>query len=90
MYKNPKDKIQIISGDIALPWCGISEDDKKILIENVDMVYHIAAALRMDEIFGNAYNMNIRATEHLLEIGTQMKKLKVNYTHQFSNYYYYY
>lgn len=39
----------MISGDCSLQDLGISESDRKLLAENVSIVYHCAATVRFDE-----------------------------------------
>lgn len=39
----------VISGDCSLQDLGISESDRKLLAENVSIVYHCAATVRFDE-----------------------------------------
>lgn len=37
---------KIVSGDVTQINLGISEDDRKEIIENVDIIYHMAATIR--------------------------------------------
>ncbi|KAI5752704.1 hypothetical protein M8J77_019610 [Diaphorina citri] len=69
-------KIQVISGDITQLKLGISEIDKKELIDNVDIVYHVAATIRFDEPIKTAVILNTRGTRDMLELSKQMKNLK--------------
>lgn len=39
-------KVQIVEGDVSLPQLGLSENDRKFLVENVDIVFHSAATVR--------------------------------------------
>ena len=43
------DKVVAIGGDISLPALGISVEDRKLLIDNVNIVVHSAATVRFDE-----------------------------------------
>ncbi len=49
MYPEFKSKLVAINGDMLEPNLGISESDKKELIENVNIVFHSAATVRFDE-----------------------------------------
>lgn len=37
---------KIVSGDVTQINLGISEDDRKEIVENVDIIYHMAATIR--------------------------------------------
>lgn len=68
----------VISGDVALPDLGISEDDRKLLAEKVSMVYHCAATVRFDEALKRAVLLNTRGTKLMLELSKTFKKLTVS------------
>jgi len=40
------EKITIINGDVTLPGLDISAEDRKMLCENVEIIYHGAATVR--------------------------------------------
>jgi len=40
------EKITVVNGDILLPGFDLSAEDRKMLCENVDIVYHVAATVR--------------------------------------------
>ena len=42
-------KVTIISGDVANPGLGISPEDRKLLCEKINIVYHAAATVRFVE-----------------------------------------
>ena len=44
-----KEKLVMIEGDLLLPNLGISESDRKLMIDNVSIVFHSAATVRFDE-----------------------------------------
>lgn len=75
--KNILQKCQVVSGDITQLRLGIGEKDKKELIENVDIVYHVAATIRFDEPIKTAVILNTRGTRDMLELSKQMKNLKL-------------
>ncbi|XP_031619645.1 putative fatty acyl-CoA reductase CG5065 [Contarinia nasturtii] len=65
----------VISGDCSLPDLGISDDDRKLLAENVSIVYHCAATVRFDETLKRAVLLNTRGTKLMLELSKTFKKL---------------
>jgi len=42
-------KLEAIVGDLVLPSLGISQEDEKKLMENVNIVFHSAATVKFDE-----------------------------------------
>lgn len=44
-----RSKLEAIEGDLVQPSMGISPEDEKKLIENVQIVFHSAATVRFDE-----------------------------------------
>lgn len=68
----------MISGDCTLPDLGISDDDRKLLAENVSIVYHCAATVRFDEALKRAVLLNTRGTKLMLELSKTFKKLDVS------------
>ncbi|XP_032667586.1 putative fatty acyl-CoA reductase CG5065 [Odontomachus brunneus] len=67
--------VTVINGDILMPDLGISPEDRKMLCENVNIVYHAAATVRFDEMLKKAVLMNTRATKLMIELAKEMKNL---------------
>lgn len=76
--KNPEilNKLACIPGDIKDPNIGLSDSDSKLL-ENVHIVFHVAATVRFNEPLREAANLNTFGTRRVMELCTKMKKLKV-------------
>ncbi|XP_066153693.1 fatty acyl-CoA reductase wat-like [Euwallacea fornicatus] len=70
-------KIVIIAGDCALPGLGLSTEDRKRLIEEVNIVFHVAATVRFDEKLVKAVAINVRATRDMLRLAKEMCNLKI-------------
>lgn len=70
-------KVAPIIGDCTKPNLGIYEIDRNKLIGEVEIIFHAAATVRFDANMREAVNINIRATDDLLEIARSMKQLKV-------------
>lgn len=71
------DKIRVIKGDVSVDGLGISDADRKRLIETVTIVFHCAANVRFDQAIEGAVNMNTLGTNRVLKLAEQMDKLKV-------------
>jgi alcohol-forming fatty acyl-CoA reductase len=76
--KNPSalKKLFCIPGDINEPNVGLDEIGMKTL-ENIDIVFHIAATVRFNEPLCTASNLNTFGTQRIMELCCKMKKLKV-------------
>ncbi|KAF6216175.1 hypothetical protein GE061_000515 [Apolygus lucorum] len=77
MNPNAFDKLIVIPGDMSQKRCGISEEDRQVLIENTSVIFHTAASVRFDDSLSSALKLNTRGTVELLEMAKEMKKLEV-------------
>ncbi|XP_055374503.1 uncharacterized protein LOC129607499 [Condylostylus longicornis] len=74
---NLLNKIKCLPGDITKNGLGLSENDMKTIIRNVNIVFHSAATVKFTESLKNAGNLNAYGTLRLMEICSQMPQLKV-------------
>ncbi|KAJ8982208.1 hypothetical protein NQ317_013510 [Molorchus minor] len=65
-----------MEGDCERPNLGLGEEDRNILIKEVDIVFHVAATVRFDEKLKTAIRINVKATRDLLRLARQMPRLK--------------
>lgn len=72
------DKVYPIAGDVSEPNLAISESDRRLLADSVNIVYHGAATIRFDEALKKAVILNTRGTKLVLELAKEMKKLEVH------------
>ncbi|XP_047038744.1 putative fatty acyl-CoA reductase CG5065 [Helicoverpa zea] len=77
--KNPEGfkKLRIINGDITEEGLGISEDDKRLLREECNIIFHSAACVRFDQKLKDAVNMNTSGTLRMLTLAESMQNLEV-------------
>jgi len=68
-------KIVPIEGDCSLPGLGISESDRRKLIENVQIIFHAAATVRFDEKLKLALAINVNGTKEIMLLTKQIKSL---------------
>nr|CAI5821300.1 unnamed protein product [Callosobruchus analis] len=73
-------KVVGIAGDCSLPDLGLSIEDRKLLIDKVNVVFHVAATVRFDEKLKTAVAINVRAGRDLLQLAREMRNLK-SYIH---------
>lgn len=60
-------KIRVINGDMMEPELGISREDAQEIRENVSVVFHCAATIRLDEQVRNVGIFEFRALSYVLE-----------------------
>lgn len=70
-------RITPIDGDLINRDLGLDSKVQQVLRDKVQIVLHAAADVRFDETLKNAIQVNIRATQHLLELALKMTKLEV-------------
>lgn len=71
-------KIIGIAGDCALPDLGISDTDRQMLKERVNIVFHVAATVRFDEKLKLALDINVNGTREVMRLCRDIADLKVN------------
>ncbi|XP_031825904.1 putative fatty acyl-CoA reductase CG5065 [Nomia melanderi] len=69
--------VTVVNGDVSMLGMGLSPEDRKMLCEKIDIVYHGAATVRFDELLKKAVLLNTRGTKQMLELAKEMKHLKL-------------
>lgn len=84
--EQPKFRHQIvaIAGDCSEPNLGISSQDWATLIQEVSIVFHVAATVRFDEKLPLAVAINVRSARDVLRLCKEIQDLKVH-IHKHSN-----
>ncbi|XP_034488535.1 fatty acyl-CoA reductase wat-like [Drosophila innubila] len=89
LKSNPKysDHIVAIEGDCGFPDLGISVEDRKLLVDQVQIVLHCAATVRFDERLNVALDINTRGTLLVVQLAKEMPRLEafVHVSTAFSN-----
>lgn len=60
---------------MGLPDLGLQPEDKDILIQSVNIVFHSAATVRFNEPLKVAVNLNTRGTDRMLDLCRRMTNL---------------
>lgn len=68
-------KIQAVKGDVGLPELGLSLEDRTMLMQRVNIVFHSAATVRFDEPLKTAVNLNTRGTDRVVDLCKGMASL---------------
>lgn len=70
-------KLIPIASDVSVEGLGLLPSDREMLIEKVNIIFHVAASVRFDESLREAIFNNTRSTLDLCILATEMKKLVV-------------
>ena len=66
-------KVHPVEGDVSLPDLGLSPADRTLLIESVNIVFHVAATVRFNEPLNVAVNVNTKGTARIIELCKELK-----------------
>nr|CAD7577217.1 unnamed protein product [Timema californicum] len=69
-------QLVMVKGDCSLPKLGLSNSDYEILIQKVNIIFHLAATVRFDEKFNIAIPINIGGTKEIIDLCRACVKLK--------------
>lgn len=72
-------KVSVISGDCTLSDFGLSEDSRNTLINNVNIIFHLAATVRFNQHIREAMNINVSGTIEILNLARKITNLKVQF-----------
>ncbi|XP_050301950.1 putative fatty acyl-CoA reductase CG5065 [Anthonomus grandis grandis] len=77
--ENPENikKITPILGDVTEIGLGLSPESRKLLIDEVNIVYHAAASVRFDDPLKDALLMNTRGTREVVHLSREIKNLEI-------------
>nr|XP_012221034.1 PREDICTED: putative fatty acyl-CoA reductase CG5065 [Linepithema humile]XP_012221035.1 PREDICTED: putative fatty acyl-CoA reductase CG5065 [Linepithema humile]XP_012221036.1 PREDICTED: putative fatty acyl-CoA reductase CG5065 [Linepithema humile]XP_012221037.1 PREDICTED: putative fatty acyl-CoA reductase CG5065 [Linepithema humile]XP_012221038.1 PREDICTED: putative fatty acyl-CoA reductase CG5065 [Linepithema humile] len=68
-------KVYPVKGDVGMPELGLEPQDKDMLIQRVNIVFHGAATVRFNESLKIAVNLNTRGTDRMLDLCRRMANL---------------
>lgn len=69
-------KVIPMNGDVCLSDLGITDQQRELLINEVHVVFHFAATLRLEAKLKDAIEMNTIGTKKLLDLAREMKHLE--------------
>lgn len=69
-------KVIPLNGDIVTDGLGLSPDHLKLLVDNVTVVYHFAATLKLEAKLKDAVEQNTAGTARVIEVARKIKNLK--------------
>jgi len=68
--------VVLIVGDVSVDGLGLSQIDRSMLIDKVDIVLHCAANVKFVVGFKEIINANTHGTFRMLQLALEMKRLK--------------
>lgn len=71
------EKVELIYGDLHESELGLSPDDRRRLLENVNIIIHNASNVRFDAKPSYILRINVIGTEKLLELATECSRLEI-------------
>ncbi|CAK9809460.1 Putative fatty acyl-CoA reductase CG5065 [Anthophora quadrimaculata] len=69
-------KVVALNGDVSMENLGLTKEQQELLINEIDVVFHFAATLRLESKLKDAIEMNTIGTKRVLDLSKRMKKLK--------------
>ncbi|XP_071566691.1 putative fatty acyl-CoA reductase CG5065 [Temnothorax nylanderi] len=74
-FPGTMNKIFPVKGDVGLPDLGLQPEDRDMLIQRVNIVFHSAATVRFNESLKIAVNLNTMGTDRMLDLCGRMTNL---------------
>lgn len=69
-------RIQPVAGDVSQDNLGLSESDRKLLKDNVNIIMHSAATLDFGETLKTTVDINLLGTRRIVELARECPNLK--------------
>ncbi|XP_043603773.1 putative fatty acyl-CoA reductase CG5065 [Bombus pyrosoma] len=73
-------KVYPVKGDVSLPDLGLSREDRNLLLEKVNIVFHVATTVRFDEPLHVAVNVNTKDTARVIELWNDLRH-RISFVH---------
>ncbi|XP_068986861.1 fatty acyl-CoA reductase 1-like [Bombus flavifrons] len=74
---NFMEKVELIYGDLQESDLGLSPEDRRRLLENVNIIIHNASNVRFDAKPSHIFRTNVIGTQKLLELATECSRLEI-------------
>ncbi|XP_048269881.1 fatty acyl-CoA reductase 1 [Bombus terrestris] len=66
-------RVYPMKGDVSLPDLGLSREDRNLLLEKVNIVFHVAATVKFNEPLHVAVNVNTKGTLRVIDLWNELK-----------------
>lgn len=74
-----KNRVQLVRGDLGLPFLGLDENEFNALSDKVDVIYHSGALVNFFYTYSQLKPINVTGTEWLLRLACARKLKPVHY-----------
>ncbi|XP_045458035.1 fatty acyl-CoA reductase 1-like [Melitaea cinxia] len=71
------EKVFFIAGDASELGLGMSDEDRALIINRAQIVFHVAASVRFDDSLKAAAMLNLRGTREVVELAKEIRNLEV-------------
>ncbi|XP_050358525.1 fatty acyl-CoA reductase 1-like [Nymphalis io] len=72
-----QEKVFFIAGDASEIGLGISDEDRTLIINRTNILFHVAASVRFDDSLKVAARLNLRGTREIVELAKDIRNLEV-------------
>uniref|UniRef100_A0A8D8S813 Fatty acyl-CoA reductase n=1 Tax=Cacopsylla melanoneura TaxID=428564 RepID=A0A8D8S813_9HEMI len=69
-------QVTCVQGDLTLDQLGLSAEDRQAIVDNTQIILHVAATVKFDEHLADAYNINVKGTKTMIQLAELMKQLQ--------------
>ncbi|XP_050513714.1 putative fatty acyl-CoA reductase CG5065 isoform X7 [Diabrotica virgifera virgifera] len=78
-HQNPDvfKKLIPIKGDVSELNLGINKEDRELLVNTVNIIYHSAASVRFDDFLKDAIILNVRGTREVAKLALDLKNISI-------------
>ncbi|XP_043603663.1 fatty acyl-CoA reductase 1-like [Bombus pyrosoma] len=66
-------RVHPVKGDVSLSDLGLSREDRNLLLQKVNIVFHVAATIRFSEPLHVAVNVNTKGTARVIELWNELR-----------------
>nr|ADI82774.1 fatty-acyl CoA reductase 1 [Ostrinia nubilalis] len=68
-------KVFVVAGDVMDPGLGLSEEDRALLVNRVNIIFHVAASVRFDDPLPFATKLNLGGTKEVVTLAKEVRNL---------------
>ncbi|XP_023936984.2 fatty acyl-CoA reductase 1-like [Bicyclus anynana] len=69
-------KVYFVAGDCSEIGLGLSEEDRTLIVNRTQIIFHVAASVRFDDPLKVAANLNLRGTREMIELAKEVQNLE--------------
>ena len=75
---NALERYTVVDSDMTQPGLGLTPEARKMILEEVSVIFHLSALVRLEAPLRPAMQQNVHATRYILDLSLEMKKLEVS------------